>query len=1658
MFKQKAKIKGLLLMAFLSAVFLVCSAEKASAFTYSASRISEVKTYESQPFFESITWTEIASSTGVSPAPANSAITMEVRAGDNVIPDGTWSDWMAVNSGQDLTFLGAKKNIQYKISFNYDDKDNVPGVADVTIGAWTGELVSNVFDSLNFGNAINAIAWSQQTAGSAKVIFQLRTSPDNLFFWTDWCGPDNGASGCDSNAYFTDATGGQNIDSDFKTHDNTFLIRNSDRYFQYRILFNSEGANRPKVSNVTIGYDREQYAVSRVSSVMDTGQSSFFGNLVWNQLTPADTSVVMSVRAGNVAVPDGSWTNSGNWTVVTNNQSLTAFSGNRYIQYKAELLSFDVNNSASITDVEIPFTFYALGSHQLISSPYDTTDANNLLARISWSQNLQTGSKVKFQARTAPDSGGAPDWANGSGWCGPGSCATTKSDNDYATAYYETTPAGEDINSIQRTGNNDQWVQYAAWLDITNSSAYPSFSNLSLTYVVNAPPQIQNVTAIEDATGKINLTYEVKDADTNTGASHGFVNASLEYCSANCSNAGSETWLPATTFTGLGSVAVNESTFTQYSATWNAKTDYPDQNPTNFKLRIKINDGDMANNIAYGQTPTFTLDTKNPVTTGLSVNLQNEHLTISQPQDDSAYDIYLSTGQGFPETPQLLDAQAITYPYTLTYSDLSAIDTNGTVSLKVVDHFGNTSATYSYIVPPKPERVIYFDISNSTENSYSELLTWKAISGSNLSYRICRASVDDGTLITDPSALSYATCYSVADLANNFYIDNNLDTTKHYYYRVYTQNTLDGSVSNFSNIVEDTPNGNGASDSTPPKLFNINLDENLDVTATSITISWQADEISNSGLGYTSSADYDHSQYDLEKINYAPQMIPVGETHAYTLTGLEPGTTYYLRPRSNDVLGNQGISGNWGNDNAIITVRTKDGPAIKRFTIKETTNNSVTITWSTTTPANSFIYYSQTKSNGQLVIDDENLPNDSNGLIKDENNFTLVHELKVPNLKVGEKYFFYLKSAGANGNFAIENNAGNYYEFTTDQDTAKPIITLDEQIQPILITSSKAVIQWLTDQPTTTELAYKKTSDDNYTTYAYDQNLFGISHYVMLENLEANTQYQYKVQASDINGNTESTDSFEFKTLRDPIKDHDPLSKITFAETNPSVLTDTVAVLAFSTDQSANCFVKYGPVSGQLDNAIPVIEENSVFTKTHSMQIMGLIFSSKYFYQVDCTDNNGASVKSEEKDFTTQEKNYTASGSGGNSISELFDTVLPVISNVKSTVLNGESVEITWDTDKKSNSVVGYGLTTVAESGATDQVVNSDKNNFTTTHTVLVSGLVPATKYLFIASSTDVSGNIAESSESSFTTASPSSLSSIAAQSTDLGQATITWNTSNETTSIVEYGLSTTYSEKKESSTQTKNHALNLSNLNQGVLYHYRVRGQDKNGNLYASSDQTFQPKSPAKITNISIDNVDEHSAVVSFRTNVPTDASVSYTDINDNQTTGSQGAKDLTIAHKIKLTNLSQGTTFAVTISVKDEQGTPSTLQAPDFTTGKDENPPIIENVKTDSALTQSEGVQAIISWKTNEQSTTSVFYKEGHSGQEKELKITNNLTTSHVAVITIFKPGTVYTFKVKSVDASGNESVSGEFVMLTPSKQANIIQVIMGNFGEIFGWAKLN
>lgn len=96
------------------------------------------------------------------------------------------------------------------------------------------------------------------------------------------------------------------------------------------------------------------------------------------------------------------------------------------------------------------------------------------------------------------------------------------------------------------------------------------------------------------------------------------------------------------------------------------------------------------------------------------------------------------------------------------------------------------------------------------------------------------------------------------------------------------------------------------------------------------------------------------------------------------------------------------------------------------------------------------------------------------------------------------------------------------------------------------------------------------------------------------------------------------------------------------------------------------------------------------------------------------------------------------------------DTTAPVISAVNATSTTATSTNITWLTDEKSNSKAWYNTVTPLIVGTSTPMVSSSA--LVKEHDLMISGLTASTTYYYLVASSDVSGNNATSTESSFTT------------------------------------------------------------------------------------------------------------------------------------------------------------------------------------------------------------------------------------------------------------------------------------------------------------------
>jgi len=120
---------------------------------------------------------------------------------------------------------------------------------------------------------------------------------------------------------------------------------------------------------------------------------------------------------------------------------------------------------------------------------------------------------------------------------------------------------------------------------------------------------------------------------------------------------------------------------------------------------------------------------------------------------------------------------------------------------------------------------------------------------------------------------------------------------------------------------------------------------------------------------------------------------------------------------------------------------------------------------------------------------------------------------------------------------------------------------------------------------------------------------------------------------------------------------------------------------------------------------------------------------------------------------TTTSYTLTATNSSGSvtanttvTVSAPIDVTPPIISNIAVSSITPTSSVVSWTTDEPASSAVDYGLTT--SYGASTSLGTS----LTLSHSIMLSNLSSSSSYHFRVDSSDSSGNLAQSSDNSFTT------------------------------------------------------------------------------------------------------------------------------------------------------------------------------------------------------------------------------------------------------------------------------------------------------------------
>jgi hypothetical protein len=301
-------------------------------------------------------------------------------------------------------------------------------------------------------------------------------------------------------------------------------------------------------------------------------------------------------------------------------------------------------------------------------------------------------------------------------------------------------------------------------------------------------------------------------------------------------------------------------------------------------------------------------------------------------------------------------------------------------------------------------------------------------------------------------------------------------------------------------------------------------------------------------------------------------------------------------------------------------------------------------------------------------------------------------------------------------------------------------------------------------------------------------------------------------------------------------------------------------------------------------------------------------------------------------------------------------------------------------------------------------------------------------------------------------------------------QVTITWETDKESGSVVEFSSDDEYDpvapesytrKEGDSGEQVVKHSVTLYGLQPATLYHFRIISKSALGPSAQSSDKTFTTNSVLpEIVSVRIEKVEEHAATISISASYPVSAMVEYTNVSTREKQ-SQGNPSLLANHTVRLENLEFKTAYSAVVKVRNEEGDEAESSPITFVTSKDEAPPVISRVNNESTLYPDADakIQTIVSWETDEPAVCKLWYAAGLAGdgnENRSLPEEANALEDHVQVITEFTPATTYKFWVECRDGNNNSSKSEDFVIFTPQKEKNIVDIILENFQSTFGWLK--
>ncbi|MFC1556442.1 fibronectin type III domain-containing protein [candidate division KSB1 bacterium] len=641
------------------------------------------------------------------------------------------------------------------------------------------------------------------------------------------------------------------------------------------------------------------------------------------------------------------------------------------------------------------------------------------------------------------------------------------------------------------------------------------------------------------------------------------------------------------------------------------------------------------------------------------------------------------------------------------------------------------------------------------------------------------------------------------------------------------------------------------------------------------------------------------------------------------------------------------------------------------------------------------------------------------------------HLIDIFDLIQGTSYMFKVTAIDKNGNGPSETPE---FEFTTpEQDDIFPPKIIGFPVVSNTDTNF-ARIKFVTNENANAELYYWPLGTPQDVTIATDPSLVRV-HELFMSNLTPGTEYEAFVQAIDRKGNGPTVSgTFRLKTLESA----DISPPVLIGVPSLESIDTTKAIIVFKTNEEGTTVIRYIG-EGTPDDTLEYVDQGLAID--HRAFLTGLTPDMTYRYRVGSVDAK----------------------LNGPRFSPLFNFRTPAKPDIEPPVLLGvpsesnldtSSVTIVWGTDEPANGRVDIRL--VGNPASNRIILDGDLGML---HEVFVSGLIPDTQYEYRVSSVDRNNNGPSYYDDDpdrwfqFRTSAAADVSppQITFWPSVLNMAhnsvTIKLKTNKVSFISIRFGTTTDLTEQFQVLEGRKEHIVQLSNLADSTQYFFKVEGKDIQGNFFEFPNEAplafFTLPEPAVVDTapprlvegpVELD-IESDRMTIFWRTDKVANSTVDF-GINRQQfdQTASIDNVNLTIAHKVRLTNLIADTTYYYRIRSRGlnnaEYILDDTLSIRTLS-GRDLNEVIIMQGPITKLVQDS---TATIEWLTNKNASSRVDFGTAQGALDftrKENEIDG--VKFHQVKLTDLMPGTQYFYRVASIGANGLEAESNIFSFRT-------------------------